>query len=386
LVMGVPSAALLSHDPQLVLLVGSALEQVHRGRPLGHVTGLCLWAKALAAVQAGQQPRDGWAMQACRYGVQPRLLWSRGASEGWRVCSAPLLSNSLQSFLAESLLLWDHGGRREQQVGPKHFLAVDLPALVLTSQALQVVLSVALVRTGNVNVARTFDSWYNAWGVGSTAVAMAFSALECSAQPDANNPMMPLGPWILPESMRPFACWQSLAISCLLSPSKLTSQGCAHISGIWAGLLWGKLAGGWRAPTVLQNGILTRPGYARDSGGIDADGRGPNAGHRLGHGEGWWARTVLVHAGITAAVLVLTHVAASRTTRSQGHSGRSGGGSAWQWPQWLAGSSASEIGSSSIGGLWDYIIIDNTASVAEARELLAGATEIARGTISAFWV
>ena len=157
------SPALISLDPQLVLLVGSALEQVHRGRPLGHATGLCLWAKSLAAVQAAQEP-DGWAAQAYRYGAQPRLLWGGGAGrasgEAWRLCSAPLLSESLQSFLAETLLLWDHGGRREQQVGSRHFCLVELPALVLASQALQVALSVALVRTGNKNVTRTFSSWY----------------------------------------------------------------------------------------------------------------------------------------------------------------------------------------------------------------------------------
>lgn len=155
------SAALVSLDPQLVLLVGSALEQVHRSRPLGHATALCLWAKSLAAVQAAQLP-DGWAKQAYRYGAQPRLLWgSAGRShEAWRLCSAPLLSESLQSFLAESLLMWEHGGRREQHVGSWHFLLVDLPALVLTSQALQVALSVALVRTGNGDVTRTFGSWY----------------------------------------------------------------------------------------------------------------------------------------------------------------------------------------------------------------------------------
>jgi hypothetical protein len=39
-----------------------------------------------------------------------------------------------------------------------------------------------------------------------------------------------------------------------------------------------------------------------------------------------------------------------------------------------------------LGGLWDSIIIDNTASVAEARELLAGAAETARQTINAMWV
>jgi hypothetical protein len=140
---------------------------------------------------------------------------------------------------------------------------------------------------------------------------MAFCALECSAPPDAaGDPAVCLGCWTLPVSLRPFACWEPLALTCLLSPPRLLTQGCAHISGIWAGLLWGKMAysaGGWQAPPVLRNGVLTRPVYARDDGNRRGD-----AGHRLGRGDAWWARSpLLVHAGITAAVLVLAHVSLS---------------------------------------------------------------------------
>ena len=216
---------------------------------------------------------------------------------------------------------------------------------------------------------------------------MAFYALECSTQVDAGNPVVCLGCWILPVSMRPFACWEPLALTCLLSPSRVLSQGCAHISGIWAGLLWGKMtsfnsAGGLQVPPVLRNGVLTRPAYARDDGGRRAD-----AGHRLGRGDAWWARSpLLVHAGITAAVLVLAHVAASKTGGGRRDSVRTGSAATWRWPEWMASGSAAETRSSPLGGLWDYIIIDNTASAADARELVAGAAETARQMINALWV
>jgi hypothetical protein len=76
----------------------------------------------------------------------------------------------------------------------------------------------------------------------------------------------------------------------------------------------------------------------------------------------------------------------SKTSGGRRDSVRTGSATTWQWPEWLAGGSTAETGSSPLGGLWDYIIIDNTASVAEARELLAGAAETARQTINAMWV
>lgn len=385
------SPSLISVDPRLVLLVGGTIEQIHLGRPLGRATGLCLGARALAAVQAAQQP-EGWAMQAYRYGLQPRLVWRTGGSEAWRFCSAPLLSASLQTFLAESLALWDHCGRREEQVGAWHVVCVDLPALVLASQALQVALSVALVRTGNTDVTKSFRNWYNAWSVGSTAVSTAFYALQCTTQPDAGSAAVCFGHCFLPSWTRPFACWEPLAVSCIFSPSALVSQGCAHVSGVWAGLLWGKLAysaAGWPAPPILRNGILVRPGHVPDGrgGGTGAD-RHWNGGQRLGGDEGWWARSpMLWHAGITVTVLVLTHVAASKASGGRGVSTRTGSAATWQWPEWFAsaGDSVSEAGSSAIGTVWDYIIIDTPPDVTGVRGLLADAAENARQTVDALW-
>jgi len=357
-------------DPQLVLLVGSTLEEVHRGRPLGRGTALWLGARAVTAAAAAQ---EGWSMRA--YGLQPALLCSSTASsEGWRLCTAPLLSESLQRFLAESLLLWDWAGCREQKVGTWQFISLDLPVLVLSSQALHVALAAAMVRTGSRDISRTFRSWYTAWSVGSTGAAMAFYALECStAVPaeDAATPAVCFGLLQLPPSLRPYACWEPLAIAGLLSPAAASVQACAHVSGIWAGLLWGKIGGGGggRGAAVLRNGVLQRGG-GRGWGGWgqepDRTAAAGAGGHRLGGARDWCAMSpLLVHAGITAAVLVLTYAQRKRQQNNQRGStllpGAFGG-----------------AGNGGAAGSWELTMVD-------AREQLADAAASARDALAAWF-
>ena len=330
-------------DPALVLLVARCAEELRYPQNLAAQRGTACWlgARGLAVAQGG------WSVR--QHGLQPRLLCTAaGADELGRLCTAPLLSASLQSYLDESLLLWQWGGQRERRVGATHFLTLDLPALILGSQALQVLLAAALVRTENREATRTFGGWYTGFSVGSTGVAMAFAALQVSGPPPPGSETIPAlyGLLRLPPSAWPFICWEPLLLSAALSPVAAASAACSHVSGIWAGLLWARLGAGGVAPGPrLRNGVLQAPGAAAERA----------TGYRLGgrerEREWWYYSPLLVHVGITLAVLGLCHAqrkredssgAAGRQLLQQSRPTSAEGG--WQWPQlphWLAADSYS---------------------------------------------